>query len=88
MNEVENVQELYPLVKKYNAPIVVTEGGVRFSRDADDRDEWFKTLPWTAEQFWGVFEGVFGGCNRDWYGACVCDIEDTLYALECGWGGY
>lgn len=87
MNEIENVQRLYPLVKKYNAPIVVTEGRVRFSRDADDRDEWFKTLPWTAEQFWGVF----GCCTQDCYGAYVCDIEDTLYALEHGWntrGGY
>lgn len=87
MNEIENVQELYPRVKKYNAPLVVTEGGVRFSRDEDDRDEWFKTLPWAAGQFWGVF----GCCTQDWYGAYVCDIEDTLYALERGWltrGGY
>lgn len=87
MNEIENVQELYPLAKKYNAPIVTTEGGVRFSRDDDDRDEWFKTLPWTAEQFWGVF----GCCTQDWYGAYVCDIEDTLHALERGWntrGGF
>ncbi len=80
MNEIENVQELYPLVKKYNAPIAATEGGVRFSRDEDERNSWFKTLPWDEDEFWGVF----GCCTQDWYGAFVCDIEDTLHALERG----
>ena len=87
MNEIENVQELYPLVKKYNAPIAATEGGVRFSRDKDERNAWFKTLPWDEDEFWGVF----GCCTKDRYGYFVCDIEDTLYALERGWptrGGY
>jgi hypothetical protein len=87
MNEIESVQELYPLVKKYNAPIAATEGGVRFSRDEDERNDWFKTLPWDEDEFWSVF----GCCSQDWYGAYVCDIEDTLYALERGWptrGGY
>lgn len=81
MNEIESVQELYPLVKKYNAPIAATEGGVRFSRDKDERNAWFKTLPWDEDEFWSVF----GYCTQDPYGLFVCDIEDTLYALECGW---
>lgn len=81
MNEIENVQELYPLVKKYNAPIATTEGGVRFSRDEDERNAWFKTLPWDEDEFWSVF----GYSIQDPCGLFVCDIEDTLHALERGW---
>jgi len=83
MNEIENVQELYPLVKKYNAPIAATEGGVRFSRDEDERNAWFKTLPWDEDEFWGVF----GCCTQNWYGALF--VRHRGHTLRLGaWVAY
>lgn len=89
-----NWKKWYPILVKYKAPVVefedvLQEHPVVYYRVLpDDLDEWVKTLPndWPE-----MFPSVMGSVTWDGTGYYLCDIADTLYALERGWeyrGGF
>lgn len=74
-----DLKKTYPLCYKYKAPChFIPEKGWRFTADAEVASEWVATLPHDRVPFWKVM----GHVTYDEWGYYLCDIEDTLYALE------
>lgn len=87
-------KEWYPRLVKYNTPVkeVKFNGpdgeGTDYEVSFEEVDDWVKTLPgdWPER-----FSSVMGSVTCCGTGFFLCDISDTLYALEKGWefrGGY
>ena len=70
----------YPLCYKYRAPCNFTpDRGWRFTKDVGQANDWLRKFPFGA-YFWNTM----GQVTCDEGGYYLCDIEDTLYALEQG----
>lgn len=84
----------YPILVKYKVPVTLLpktyeDSEVRDYRVLpDDLDKWVKTLP---KDWPEMFSNVMGSVTWDGTGYYLCDIADTLFALERGWeyrGGF
>lgn len=79
----------YPILVKYNAPVKAVRAedvdglGDTYEVPFEEFDDWVKTLPgdWPDR-----FSSVMGAVTCCGTGFFLCDIADTLYALERGWG--
>lgn len=94
MSEMTSWKKWYPILVKYNAPVKevsvkdVDGESSQYRVLPEDLDEWVKTLPRDWPE---MFSNVMGGVTWDGTGYYLCDISDTLYALERGWsyrGGF